>query len=57
MKRFLLTIFTVVLSGLAISSTAHAKQVNTSDLAADLNGDGSVSLLELELYNRDQRGN
>jgi len=57
MKRFFISGLTLVLSIFAISSIAHAKQVNLSNSAADLNDDGVVTLTELELYNRDQRSN
>ncbi|MBE9078955.1 hypothetical protein IQ241_16915 [Romeria aff. gracilis LEGE 07310] len=55
MKRFLLTGLTVLLSSLTISSVAYAGQTHLNDLAADLNGDGDVSLTELNIYNRNQR--
>jgi hypothetical protein len=55
MKRFLISGLTIVLSTLAIASTAHADQTNLNDLDADLNGDGEVTLTELKRYNRDQR--
>ncbi len=55
MKRFLISILTLVLSNLAISSVAYAGQVNLSNADADLNENGIVSLTELEFYNRNQR--
>lgn len=56
MKRYLLSGFTIALSTLAMVSAANA-QTHLKDLAADLNGDGVVTLGELVSYNRDQRGN
>jgi hypothetical protein len=32
-----------------------AAQTHLQDLAADLNGDGEVTLIELKLYNLDER--
>lgn len=55
MKRYLLAGLTLVFSTLAMASAANAGQTHLSDPAADLNGDGVVTLLELMAYNRDQR--
>lgn len=57
MKRYLLSGLTIVLSTLAMVSAANAGQTHLNDLAADINGDGVVTLSELISYNRDQRGN
>lgn len=55
MKRFLLSIVTVLISIGALAATAQAEQVNPGHDAADIDGDGNVSLTELKNYNRDQR--
>ncbi|MBE9138563.1 hypothetical protein IQ254_15415 [Nodosilinea sp. LEGE 07088] len=55
MKRYLLSGLTIVLSTLAIASAANAGQTNLNDPAADLNGDGVVTIGELVMHNRDQR--
>jgi hypothetical protein len=55
MKRFFISSLTLILSTLAISSTAHAAQTNLQNSAADLNNDGEVSLSELKRYNRSER--
>ncbi|MBF2036419.1 MAG: hypothetical protein IGR92_13345 [Leptolyngbyaceae cyanobacterium T60_A2020_046] len=55
MKRYLLSGLVLVMSTLAMASAANAGQTNLNDPAADLNGDGEVTLLELIEYNRAQR--
>lgn len=55
MKRFFLSSLTLILSTLAIASTAHAAQTNLQNSAADLNNDGEVSISELKRYNRSER--
>lgn len=55
MKRYLIAGLTVALSTLAFAPLAQAQQTHLNDLAADLSGDGTVSVTELLLYNRDQR--
>ena len=57
MKRYLLSGLTIMLSTLAIASAAHASQTHLTDPAADLNGDGVVTIGNLVQYNGDQRGN
>ena len=57
MKRFLLSglaifLVTPIASPIALANT----QTDLSDLAADENGDGKVTLTELRRYNRDTRG-
>lgn len=62
MKRYLLSGVTLALSTLMLASAAMAGslprtgQTHLNDPAADLNGDGAVTLLELIEYNREQRG-
>lgn len=55
MKCFLFSGLMILLSSLAMTPVAFAKQTNLNDSAADLNGDGTVTLHELATYNRDQR--
>jgi TolA-binding protein len=55
MKRFFISSLTILLSTLAMAATAQAGQVSLEHSAADLNGDGEVSITELKQYNRDQR--
>ncbi len=55
MKRYLLSGLTIVLSTLTLVSAAQAGQTNLGDSAADINGDGVVTIGELIKYNRDQR--
>ncbi len=55
MKRSLLTGLVIVLSSLAIASVANAKPVNFNSMEADYNGDGVVTLHELELYHLDHQ--
>ncbi|MEA5463814.1 hypothetical protein [Leptothoe sp. PORK10 BA2] len=57
MKRFLLSVLTVLMSMGAITSAATADQVSPTDMKADRNGDGNVTLHEVVLYNRSQRHN
>lgn len=56
MGRYLIAGLTVALSTLAVAPVAQAQQTHGNDPAADLTGDGNVSVTELLLYNRDQRG-
>ena len=56
MKRFLISSLVLVLSTLAIAPLVRADQVSLHNKAADLNGNGVVTLTELEQYNLDQRG-
>ena len=62
MKRYLLSGATLALSTLMLASAAMAGplprtgQTHLNDPAADLNGDGRVTLTELLIYNREQRG-
>ncbi|MEO0707540.1 MAG: hypothetical protein AAF050_18000 [Cyanobacteria bacterium J06649_5] len=53
MKRFLLSGLAIVLSSLAISSAAGAKPLNFNSEEADLNGDGTVSMVELQQHHLD----
>jgi hypothetical protein len=55
MKRYLLSGFVLVMSTLAMASAANAMQTHLNDPAADLNGDGVVTIGELVQHNRDQR--
>ncbi len=55
MKRTLISGLTMLISSLALTSAAMASQTTIHDLAADVNGDGMVSLGELVQHNRDQR--
>ncbi|WP_017297245.1 hypothetical protein [Nodosilinea nodulosa] len=55
MKRFLMAGLTIALSTLSLAAAANAGQTNLKNPAADLNGDGVVTIGELVLYNRDQR--
>lgn len=55
MKRFVLSTFAVVMSLGTFAAIASAQQVSLGDPAADLNGDGEVTLHEVRNYNRDQR--
>lgn len=55
MKRFFISSLTILLSTLAMAATVQAGQVSLEHSAADLNGDGEVSITELKQYNRDQR--
>ncbi|MGF1569186.1 MAG: hypothetical protein ACFCVD_14145 [Nodosilinea sp.] len=55
MKRFALSTLTLVLATLAFAPLASARQTGLHDLAADLNGDGIVTITELVRYNRAQR--
>jgi hypothetical protein len=56
MKRTIISGLTILISSLTLASAAMASQTTIHDLAADLNGDGVVTLGELVDYNRDQRG-
>lgn len=55
MKRFSLSALTMLMLLGALTTAAPAAQTHRGDLAADLNGDGNVTLHELKNYNRDQR--
>lgn len=55
MKRTIISGLTLLLSSLALASAAMASQTTIHDPAADLNGDGVVTLGELVQHNRDQR--
>lgn len=55
MKRTIISGLTLLLSSLALASAAMASQTTIHDSAADLNGDGMVTLGELVQHNRDQR--
>ncbi|MFH7245706.1 MAG: hypothetical protein ACHWZW_22980 [Spirulina sp.] len=61
MKRVLMSGLFVVLSSLTMAAAANAEmsssmgQTTLHDAAADLNGDGVVTLSELVRYNREQR--
>ena len=55
MKRFLLSTLVALVSMGTLAATAQAAQVHLGHEAADLNGDGTVTLFELKNYNRDQR--
>ena len=59
MKRYLISGLTLTLAALAVvsslASSAHGGQTHLNDPAADLNGDGVVTIGELVRYNRDQR--
>lgn len=56
MKRSILSGLMILVSTLALASTASASQTGFHNLEADRNGDGRVSLGELVTYNRDLRG-
>lgn len=58
MKRYILSGLTLTLATLAIAPTAMASggQTTLHDPAADLNGDGVVTIGELVMHNRAQRG-
>jgi len=56
MRRFLLSALVTLVSVGILAATAQAEQVHPGHDAADMNGDGTVSLSELKNYNRDQRG-
>ncbi|MDJ0703789.1 MAG: hypothetical protein QNJ46_10960 [Leptolyngbyaceae cyanobacterium MO_188.B28] len=56
MNRLLLSSVAILLMAAIASPAAFAKtQTDFSDLAADANGDGKVTLSELKRYNRDVR--
>ena len=55
MKRTIISGLTILISSLTLASAAMASQTTIHDPAADLNGDGVVTLGELVKYNRDQR--
>lgn len=55
MKRFLLGTLAIVLATTVTAPIAMASQTDISDLRADENGDGIVSLSELRRYNRRAR--
>ena len=55
MKRTIISGLTILISSLTLASAAMASQTTIHDSAADLNGDGVVTLGELVRYNRSQR--
>lgn len=55
MKRVLLSSLITLLSLGSFASIASAMQVSPGNVAADLNGDGEVTLTETRRFNRDQR--
>ncbi len=55
MKLWLLSGLTALVTSLVVAPMALAEQTDLSDPAADLNGDGEVTLIELKLYNLDER--
>ncbi|MDB9528653.1 hypothetical protein PN498_21860 [Oscillatoria sp. CS-180] len=57
MRRLLLSTLIMFISTGTFAAIANAEQVSLSNAAADLNGDGEVTLAELRRYNRDQRRN
>lgn len=57
MKRVLISGLIMAMATLGIAPLASAmSQTNFQDLAADSNGDGTVTFLELWQYNNDARG-
>jgi hypothetical protein len=56
MKLYILSGLTALVTSLVVAPMAFAEQTNLNDPAADLNGDGEVTLIELKLYNLDERG-
>lgn len=55
MKRLFLSAVAIFLTIATLAPVAVARQTNLTDLTADLNDDGQVSLTELKFYNRSQR--
>ena len=55
MQRTILSVLTALTVVGLLTTTASARQVGLGNPVADLNGDGTVTLHELVLYNRDQR--
>lgn len=55
MKRYILSTLTVLSVVGLLATTTSARQVSLGNPVADLNGDGTVTLHELVLFNRDQR--
>ena len=55
MKRLFLTSLTVLLVASIAAPATFAKQTDISDLEADANGDGKVTLSELRRHNQDAR--
>lgn len=55
MKHLMISTLATLLSVGTWATVASAEQVHPGHLAADINGDGEVSLTELKQYNRDQR--
>lgn len=55
MKRFLTSTFAAIISIATLATVASAVQVTPGHEAADINGDGEVTLTELKNYNRDLR--
>ena len=56
MKRFLLTTLAILMTTAVAAPVAYAnEQTDKSDMSADANGDGKVTLSELRRHNRDAR--
>lgn len=55
MKRHLFALLTALVALGSLSTVASAQQIGPHNLDADLNGNGEVSLIELKLYNLEQR--
>ncbi|MEL6380969.1 MAG: hypothetical protein AAFQ89_00560 [Cyanobacteria bacterium J06626_18] len=55
MKRLFLASLTVFLAAAVAAPAAFANQTDKSDLTADANGDGKVTLSELRRHNQDAR--
>ncbi len=55
MKRYILSALTALTVIGMLTTAASARQVSLGNPVADLNGDGTVTLHELVLFNRDQR--
>jgi len=55
MRRYILSMLTVLSVVGLLTTTASARQASLGNPIADQNGDGTVTLHELVLFNRDQR--
>ena len=55
MKLWFISGLTALVTSLFVAPMAFAEQTDLSDPAADLNGDGEVTLIELKLYNMNER--
>lgn len=55
MKLWFISGLTALVTSLVVAPMALAEQTDLSDPAADLNGDGEVTLIELKLYNMNER--